>query len=106
MNATYNASAGFVKRKRLSTKSKTIDLVGRLHSDLFFQAKLLLNGIGQRVNLVRNKNLLVLLSGTSDAVFRVSITKAILRARKVRFSAVVLLTHAKALEFLYLLHSI
>ena len=98
MDATDNANAGFVKRKRLSEKSKTIDLVGRLHSDLFFQEKLLLNGIGLRLKLVRNKDSFVLLSGARDAAFKVSITKAVLRARKVRVSAAVSLAHAKALE--------
>ena len=83
MDATDNANAIFVKRKRLSEKSKTIDLVGRLHSDLFFQEKLLLKGIGLRLKLVRNKDSFVLLSGARDAAFKVSITKAVLRARKV-----------------------
>ena len=98
MDATDNANSGLVKRKRLSERSKTIDLVGRLHSDLFFQEKLLLNGIGLRLKLVRNKDSFVLLSGARDAAFKVSIIKAVLRARKVRVSPAVSLAHAKALE--------
>ena len=84
MDATDNANTSFVKRKRLSEKSKTVYLYGRLHSDLFFQAKLLLNGIGLRLKLVHNKDSFTLLSRARDAVFKVSITKAVLRAKKVR----------------------
>ena len=51
-----NAIAGFVKRKHLFERSKTIDLVDRLHSDLFFQEKLLLNGIYLRLMLALNKD--------------------------------------------------
>ena len=83
MDAMDNVDVGFVKRKRFSEKSKTIDLLGRLHSDLFFQEKLLCNGIGLRLKLVRNKDSFVLLSGARDAAIKVSITKAVLRARKV-----------------------
>ena len=98
MDSIDNANANFVKRKRLSEKSENIDLVGRLHSDLFFQEKLLLNGIDLRLKLVRDKNSFVLLSGARDAAFKVSIIKAVLRARNVRVYPSVSLAHAKALE--------
>ena len=78
-----------MKRKRLSEESKAIDLVDRLLSDFFFLEKLLLNGIGLRLNLVRNKDSHVLLFGTRDAAFKVSITKAMLRAKIVRFGSCV-----------------
>ena len=98
MDATDNANASFVKRKLLSVESKIIDLVGRLHSDLFFQEKLLLKGIGLRLELLRNKDSFTLLSAAQIAAFKISITKALLHARKVRVSTAIFLAHAKVLE--------
>jgi hypothetical protein len=90
-------NAGYTKRKTL-THGKTIDLVGRLHSDIFFQEKLLLNGVGMRVKLVRNRDNFVLHSSGVATNYRINIVKAVLRVRKVRVAPVVSLGHAAALE--------
>ena len=96
MKSTEN-NAGYTKRKTL-THGKTIDLVGRLHSDIFFQEKLLLNGVGMRVKLVRNRDNFVLHSSGVATNYRINIVKAVLRVRKVRVAPVVSLGHAAALE--------
>ena len=91
-------NTGLAKRALLASKSTTIDLVGRLHSDIFFQEKLLLNGVGMRLKLHRNKDTAVIMANENNAAYRTVIVKAELRVRKVRVSPVVTLSHAKALE--------
>ena len=43
---------GLVKRASFTKSSKVVDMMGRIHSDIFFQEKLLMNGIGVRIKLV------------------------------------------------------
>ncbi len=97
-NVDMTANGGLKKRANHTSASKTVDLVGRLHSDVFFQEKLLLNGVGMRIKLTRSKDEFVLLSGENDVTYKVSLTKAELRVRKVRVAPAVMLAHAKALE--------
>ncbi len=96
LDVTHNTGLG--ARSQLTSSSKTLDLVGRIHSDIFFQEKLLLNGVAMRVKLVRNKDEFALMSDDNAATYRVSIVKAELRVRKVRVAPAVMLAHAKALE--------
>jgi hypothetical protein len=91
-------NVGLASRHRLASGSKTIDLVGRLHSDIFFQEKLLLSGVGMRIKLARNKDSMVLMANDATTFYRISIQKAVLRVRKVRVAPAVALSHAKALE--------
>ena len=92
------ANVGLAKRGSICAKSKSIDLLGRLHCDVFFQEKLLLNGVGVRIKLLRNKDSMILLSGELNPAYKIVITKAVLRARKVSVSPAVTLSHAKWME--------
>ena len=87
---------GFKSRSALSTRG-TFDLVGIIHSDLFFQNKYLLNDINVKVRLVRNKDSFCLM-GAVDATFKIRIVDCELHVRKVRLSPSVFVAHAKALE--------
>ena len=60
------ANTGFKTRARIASESHLIDLFGKIHGDLFFQEKRLLNGIGMRIRLVRLKNEFVLVTGERD----------------------------------------
>ena len=53
---------GLVKRASFTKSSKVVDMMGRIHSDIFFQEKLLMNGIGVRIRLVRSKDSFSLVS--------------------------------------------
>ena len=53
---------GLVNRTKHTTQSSTVDLIGRLHSDLFFQEKLPLNGINVQIRLVRSKGALYIMA--------------------------------------------
>jgi hypothetical protein len=89
---------GLVKRAQFTKESKTVDLIGRLHSDIFFQEKLLLNGVPIRIKLTRSKDSFALKSAGVNPNFKIKIMYAMLRCRKVRISPSVYLAHAKALE--------
>ena len=47
---------GFKTRALFSAESKTFDLMGHIHSDIFFQDKLLLNGVDLKIKMVRSKD--------------------------------------------------
>ena len=50
------------------------------------------------IKLRRNKDSVVLISGDVNPTYKVIITKAVLRARKLHVSPIVALPHAKAME--------
>ena len=89
-------NVGFQSRSAFSTRG-TFDMVGIIHSDLFFQSKFLLNDINIKIRLVRNKDSFCLM-GAADATFKIRIVDCKLHVRKVRLSPSVFVAHAKALE--------
>ena len=50
-------NTGYTQRKALAAESKEIDLMGKLHIDLAFQNRYLLNGVEVRLRLIRLKDL-------------------------------------------------
>ena len=50
------ANAGFVARRANIVRFRVIDMMGRLHVDLFLQDKFLINGVDVNIRLVRSKN--------------------------------------------------
>ena len=56
---------GYTKRKALVAESKEIDMLGKLHLDLFFENRYLLNGVEVRLRTIRSKDLFCL-HGTAD----------------------------------------
>ena len=46
---------GLVQRGRYLAESRVVDMMGRLHVDLFLQDKFLLNGVDVKMRLVRSK---------------------------------------------------
>ena len=51
------ANTGYTQRKVLAAESKEIDMMGKLHIDLAFQNRYLLNGVEVRLRLIRSKDL-------------------------------------------------
>jgi hypothetical protein len=64
-NDLSDANQGFIKRKQFASGSKQIDLIGRLHGDIFNQEKFLLNGVDLRIKLVRSRDNFVLMSASA-----------------------------------------
>ena len=92
---------GMVKRKALSAESKTLDMMGRLHSDIFHQGKYLLNYLDVRVKLSRSKDSFLLTcarDGGNYPPYKVKIIEAGLYVRSIEVSPVIALAHAATLE--------
>lgn len=101
-----NANDGLQKRRHRSQRSKTLDMVGRIHGDIFTQEKFLLNGVDVRLRFVRSKNTFALLAvpaaGTGDETpphqYRIKIAHMSLFVRKAKVNPAIFLAHGKALQ--------
>ncbi|XP_053571774.1 uncharacterized protein F54H12.2-like [Bombina bombina] len=87
---------GFNKRAHMLERGKTIELLGHLHSDLFFQEKLMLNGIDLKIKLTRNKDAFCLMSAEAEQ-YKVQILNASLFVKRVQISPAVRIGHAQGL---------
>ena len=47
---------GIVKRTSFTRENKLVAMMGIIHSNVFFQEKLLMNGINARIRFIRNKD--------------------------------------------------
>lgn len=94
---SLNENVGWVARNSLMGKSKTIDMFGRIHADIFHQDRYLLNNVEMRVKLIRSRPGFCLI-GDGTVNGKVDITKAVLFVRKVRINPDVMLAHASVLE--------
>ena len=88
-------NSGLVKRAAFFARSSTVEMMGRIHSDIFLQDKYLPNDVSVHLRLVRNKDAFCL-TAAADAKFKVNIVTCKLFVRKVRLSPSVALAHAKA----------
>ena len=75
-----------------------VELLGRIHADIFYQQKYLPNDITIRIRLVRNKSNFCLMSNTPDENYKIKINACKLYVRKVKLTPSVFVAHAKALE--------
>ncbi|XP_069068422.1 uncharacterized protein F54H12.2-like [Pleurodeles waltl] len=90
---------GFVERASFAAGSRQFELLGHLHSDLFYQNKLLVNGINLNVKLTRNKDSFCLINGDAEQ-YKLVILSASLFVNRVKVSQSVRLAHAEALQLL------
>jgi len=86
---------GLATRRRLTRQSQVIDMMGRIHADIFFQERYMLNEVGVKIKLICSKDAFCLMG---DDDYKVKITHASLFVRKVKLMPSVFLAHAKALE--------
>ncbi|XP_030434113.1 uncharacterized protein F54H12.2-like [Gopherus evgoodei] len=87
---------GFVRRAKLMAQSRIVELLGHLHSDLFFQEKLLLNGVDVKIKLTCSKDAFCLM-GSATEWFKVYIVSASLFVKKVQVALSIHLGHTEAL---------
>ncbi|XP_074845231.1 uncharacterized protein F54H12.2-like [Carettochelys insculpta] len=87
---------GIVRHARLTALSRTIELLGHLHSDLFFQEKLLLNRVDVKIKLTHSKDAFCLMGEAAEG-FKLCIVSASLFVKKVWVAPGVRLGHAEAL---------
>ena len=95
-----DANMGLKARYTFTKQSNTVDMymMGPIHSDIFFQDRLILNGVNLRLKLERAKNSFCLVSSVPGANFKVVITETILYVRKVKVASFITLGHAAALK--------
>jgi len=84
---------GLAKRRALVAGSRELDMMGRLHADIFFQDRYMISEVGVKIKLVRSKNLFCLMGAC-----KVQILHASMFVRKVKLMPSVFLAHAKTLE--------
>ena len=92
------ANLGSKARYAFTKQSNTVDMIGPIHSDLFFQERLLLNGVNLRLKLNRAKTSFCLVSSAVNPQFKVVIRQAILYVRKVKVAPAISLGHVAALK--------
>ena len=88
---------GAIERANLTNLSKAVELMGKLHVDIFHQDPYMLNGVDVRIRLVRSKTpFSMMVESAGD--FRVKVTDAVLHVRKIKLSPRMQMMHIKALE--------
>ena len=73
-------------RSEWTKTSKTVELQGRIHSDLFNQEKLILNGVDLMVKLHRHKPEFCLISVDAAPAYKIIIMDAILYVKKIELT--------------------
>ena len=73
MDATNYVNKGLLTRKCYVAGSRIVDMMGRLHVDLFFQDRYLLNGVDVKIRLVQNKNAFALMAGEDNPDYKIGI---------------------------------
>ena len=95
-NVVGGQNRGLVKRMEYTEGSRVVEMIAPIHSDLFFQDKLLINGVDLKIKFTRAKNEFCLMRSTVED-YRVNILSASMFVKKVTVSPAVKLAHAEAL---------
>ena len=88
---------GLTTRSEYTGRSRIVELISPIHVDMFFQEKLLINGVDLRMRFIRAKNNFCLMSDGA-AEYRVSIVSANVFIKKVSIAPGIKLAHARALN--------
>lgn len=87
---------GLTKRAAFTNAGNVIELLTPVHSDIFFQEKLMLNGVDIKIRMTRGKDEFCLMRSDA-AAYKLNILSASLFVKKVSVSPAVRLGHAQAL---------
>ena len=90
-------NSGFSRRASYTAESKVVELTAPIHSDMFFQEKLLINGVDIKLKFIRAKDEFCLMADDSAARFKVHILSASLYIKKVSVAPGVRLAHARTI---------
>lgn len=97
MDSSEDDNACLAARQHHVSRSRIVDMMGKLHTDLFFQDRYLLNGVNVKIRLVRSKDAFAPMAA-ADSTFKTKITDASLFVRKAKLSPAVQMAHIKAME--------
>ncbi|XP_026104439.1 uncharacterized protein F54H12.2-like [Carassius auratus] len=87
---------GLTKRSLYTGRSSEVELLAPIHSDIFFQEKLLINGLDLKLRFIRAKDEFCLMR-SDDLAYKLHIAAASLFVKKVSVSPPVRLAHAQTL---------
>ena len=68
---------GLQKRAAFTDRGATVDTIVRIHSDIFFQDRYMLNEVNVKVRLVRNKDSFCVMSGEANPSYKVKLISAV-----------------------------
>jgi hypothetical protein len=91
-------NAGLRARYVFSKTSGIIEMTGPIFSDVFMTERLLLSYVGLKVILNRSSNEFCLMASEDDVDFRVKLTDAYLKIRKVKVSPSISVAHEITLK--------
>lgn len=81
-----DANSGFKKRAATLRNSKTVEIMGRIHVDLFNSSKLMLNNVSMRVKLNRASPEFYMFSKSNDVTGKIKILDATLFVKQVEIN--------------------
>ena len=93
-----NTNQGLRKRYEFSHESGIIEMAGPLFCDVFRSERLLLSFVDLKIILNRNVNEFCLMASEGGADYRVKLTEAYLKIRKVKVSPSISIAHELALK--------
>ena len=96
--AAGNANLGLKSRYAFSKTSGTVEMAGPIFSDVFLTERLLLSFVDLKVILNRNSEEFCLMASEDDADYRVKLTDAYLKIRKVKVSPSISVAHEATLK--------
>lgn len=88
---------GLAARGGHTVESRIVELIVPIHADLFFQEKLLLNGVDISLKFIRSKDEFSLMTAAA-AQYKVKIVAASVFVKKVSVAPTVRLAHSRALQ--------
>lgn len=87
---------GFITRGKMTSKSKAVEMMGRLHCDFFQQDRYLINGVEMKLKLIRSPEAFHLMA--DDDKYLTVIEDVSLFVRKVKLNPAIPVAHNKALS--------
>jgi len=89
---------GYSQRRKIFIDGKSVELKGKLHSNIFNINRYMLSKTNIRVTLTRSRNNFCLMGSDKLGTYMVHISKAQLRVRKIKVNPEIALQHATGLE--------
>lgn len=90
-------NTGFTRRSKAVISNGIVDMVGKIHLDMFFQPRYLLNGVDVKLRLSRSKDEFNLMCKEGKS-YKVNINEVTMFVRKVLPNPAVRMGHIKGLE--------
>ena len=91
--ATSGKNSGLVQRHSICTSSESFEMMGTLHSDIFYQNRYLVNGVTMKIRLSRTKDAFVMMGEG-----KINILSAKLYIRKMKITPSLVLAHERMLQ--------